>query len=120
VQDDKSILDAQSKTQRLNADILNRAPASAAHTEYLASPVTGGGIPANRIVQLFLLARMQGKKTSKEWVQFTWQVLQAQGQRLLKDGAPLQSPEENIAEIERQASEFERLRLPVLVALKIA
>jgi len=120
VQDDSAIDKAQSKTRRLNANILERAPASAAHTEYLASPVTGGGIPVNRIVQLFLLARAQGKKTSKEWVKFTWQVIQAQGQRLLKDGAPLQSPEENLAEIERQASEFERLRLPVLVALKVA
>jgi hypothetical protein len=108
------------KTRSLNANILERAPASAAHTEYLASPVTGGGISVNRIVQLFLVARVQGKKTSKEWAQFTWQILQAQGQRLLKDGAPLQSPEENIAEIERQASEFERLRLPVLVALQVA
>jgi len=53
-------------------------------------------------------------------VKLTWQVIQAQGQRLLKDGAPLKSPEENLAEIERQASEFERLRLPVLVALKVA
>jgi hypothetical protein len=120
VQDDSAIDKAQSKTRRLNANILESAPASAAHTEYLASPVTGGGIPVNRIVQLFLLARAQGKKTSKEWVKFTWQVIQAQGQRLLKDGAPLQSPEENLAEIERQASEFERLRLPVLVALKVA
>jgi SAM-dependent methyltransferase len=120
VQDDGAIKDARIKTRSLNANILERAPASAAHTEYLASPVTGGGISVNRIVQLFLLARMQGKKTAKEWAQFTWQILQAQGQRLLKDGAPLQSPEENIAEIERQASEFERLRLPVLVALQIA
>jgi len=120
VQDDGAIKDARIKTRSLNANILERAPASAAHTEYLASPVTGGGISVNRIVQLFLLARMQGKKTSKEWAQFTWQILQAQGQRLLKDGAPLQSPEENIAEIERQASEFERLRLPILVALQIA
>jgi len=120
VQDDGAIKDARIKTRSLNANILERAPASAAHTEYLASPVTGGGISVNRIVQLFLLARMQGKKTSKEWAQFTWQILQVQGQRLLKDGAPLQSPEENIAEIERQASEFERLRLPILVALQIA
>jgi SAM-dependent methyltransferase len=120
VQDDGAIKDARVKTRSLNANILERAPASAAHTEYLASPVTGGGISVNRIVQLLLLARMQGKKTSKEWAQFTWQILQTQGQRLLKDGAPLQSPEENIAEIERQASEFERLRLPVLVALQVA
>jgi hypothetical protein len=119
VQDDAAIADAQSKTRSLNANILERAPASAAHTEYLASPVTGGGIPANRIVQLFLLARAQGKKTPKEWSQFTWQIIQGQGQRLLKDGTALQTPEENLAELERQASEFERLRLPVLIALQV-
>jgi len=120
VQDDAAIADAQSKTRSLNANILERAPASAAHTEYLASPVTGGGIPANRIVQLFLLARAQGKKTPKEWSQFTWQIIQGQGQRLLKDGVALQTPEDNLAELERQASDFERLRLPVLVALQVA
>jgi hypothetical protein len=120
VQDDAAIADAQSKTRSLNANILERAPASSAHTEYLASPVTGGGISVNRIVQLFLLARAQGKTTSKEWAQFTWQILQGQGQRLIKDGTPLQAPEENLAELERQAAEFERLRLPVLAALMVA
>ena len=120
VQDDAAIADAQSKTRNLNANILERAPASAAHTEYLASPVTGGGISVNRIVQLFLLARAQGKTSSKEWALSTWQILQGQGQRLIKDGAPLQAPEENLAELERQAAEFERLRLPVLAALMVA
>jgi hypothetical protein len=104
----------------LNANILERAPASAAHTEYLASPVSGGGIPVNRIIQLFLLARAEGRSTSKEWAQFTWQIIQGQGQRILKDGVALQTPEENLAELERQASEFERLRLPVLAALQVA
>jgi hypothetical protein len=120
VQDDAAIADAQPKTRRLNANILERAPASAAHTEYLASPVSGGGIPVNRIIQLFLLARAQGRSTSKEWAQFTWQIIQGQGQRMLKDGVALQTPEEDLAELERQASEFERLRLPVLAALQVA
>ena len=120
VQDEGAIAEAQTKTRRLNAHILERAPASAAHTEYLASPVTGGGIPVNRIIQLFLLARAQGRPTSKEWAQFAWQIIQGQGQRLLKDGTPLQTPEENLTELERQAAEFDRLRLPVLGALMVA
>lgn len=42
------------------------------------------------------------------------------GQRLVKDGAALEKPEDNIAELKRQAAEFESKTLPVLKALKVA
>ena len=86
----------------------------------LASPVTGGGIMVGRIQQLFLLAIGQGKKQPAEWAQFVWQILSAQGQKLVKDGKTLEMPEDNLAELTAQATAFAEKQLPVLKALQIA
>ena len=51
--------------------------------------------------------------------QFAWDMLAAQGQRVAKDGKALESAEENLAELARQAGEFADKRLPVLQALQI-
>jgi hypothetical protein len=86
----------------------------------LASPVTGGGIMVGRFQQLFLLAMSQGKKQPADWVQFVWQILSAQGQKLVQDGKTLETPEENLAELTAQATVFAEKQLPVLKALQIA
>lgn len=41
-------------------------------------------------------------------------------QRILRDGKTIDSAEENLAELERQAEEFAVKRLPVLEALGVA
>ena len=87
---------------------------------YLASPVTGGGVTVPRFQQLFLLARQQGHKQPQDWARYLWSVLAMQNQRLLKDGKTLESAEENLAELTRQAAEFADKRLPILKALQIA
>ncbi|WPL20321.1 hypothetical protein [Thiorhodovibrio frisius] len=83
--------------------------------QYLASPVTGGGV--NRFEQLFLLAQRQGHKTRSDWARITWQVRQSQGQRQLKDGRPMESAEDNLAELTREAETFAEKRLAILQAL---
>ena len=103
---------------RANAWLLASARGSA-DVSYLASPVTGGGVAVGRVPQLFLLALQQGKKKPAEWAQAAWDVLAQQGQRLVKDGAALDTPEDNLAELRRQAAEFEAKQLPVLRALKV-
>lgn len=85
----------------------------------LVSPVTGGGISVGRFAQLFMLARSQGHKTVKEWADFAWKCLAAQGQLIRKNGEALQTPEENKAELEEQATVFKDTMLPVLKGLKI-
>ncbi|MGH8809802.1 MAG: hypothetical protein ACREX0_18165 [Noviherbaspirillum sp.] len=87
---------------------------------YLASPVTGGGYAINRFAQLFFLALTQGKKQPREWAQFVWSLLAAQGQKIVKDGTPLETAEENIAELTEQAGIFAEKYLPILKALQIA
>jgi len=75
-------------TDKLNAFLINKARGSG-DISYLASPVTGGGIPTGRFQQLFLLAKSQGKKQPSDWAQFAWQVLTQQGQRIVKEGKTL-------------------------------
>lgn len=110
--------DDQSRSQRLNAHLIDKARSSN-DLNYLASPVTGGGIAVNRFQQLFLLARAQGKPET-EWVGFTWQILAAQGQSLVRDGETLTSAEANLAELQVHVEQFVRKQLPILKALQIA
>ncbi|MEA3643079.1 MAG: methyltransferase regulatory domain-containing protein [Lamprobacter sp.] len=118
VQADTAIQKAKKTSERLNAHLLQQARGSA-DVQYLASPVTGGGIQVNRFQQLFLLAQSQGHKQPADWASQTWQLLQRQGQRLIKEGKPIESAEENLAELTQQAETFAQQRLPILKALQV-
>lgn len=118
-QSEAIILKAKKSTDLLNKSLLLRARSSN-DVSYLASPVTGGGIPVARFQQLFLLAINQGYKKREEWTQFVWKIVNAQGQKLLKNGNTIETPEENIAEISEQADVFAQKHLPMLKALLIA
>ncbi len=84
---------------------------------FLASPVTGGGVQVNRFDQMFLsaLAEKNDDPPGRVWAQIT-----AQGQSLLKDGKPLATPDENIAELRARYVQFSEKLLPVLRQLGIA
>lgn len=118
VQAEEAIAKAKKQTDKLNAYLWTKARGSGDIT-YLASPVTGGGYPIPRFHQLFALAISMGHKQPKEWVELVWQILQAQGQRILKDGATLERAEENITELTRQANDFLEKRWSILKALQI-
>ena len=77
-------------------------------------------MPVSRFGQLFLLAQESGKTTSQEWAAYAWQILAEQRQRILKDGKPLETPAENLQELETQALEFEQKAMPILRALQVA
>lgn len=117
-QDEDSIAKAKKTTDKLNAHLCNKSRGSS-DISYLASPVLGGGLNVPRFHQLFLLSIGQGKKKPAEWAQNAWQVLAAQGQRLLKDGKTLESAEENLAELTAQATVFSEKHLPILKALQV-
>jgi len=118
-QADAVVKKAKGHTDRLNAHLILAARGSG-DISHLASPVTGGGIPVNRIQQLFLLSRAQGRKLPAEWAELAWQVVASQGQKIVKEGKPLETPEENQAEIALQVKEFNEERLPLLKALQVA
>jgi SAM-dependent methyltransferase len=119
VQDESAITKARKQTDKLNAYLCHKARGSN-ELNYLASPVTGGGYTVNRFQQLFLVSLGQGKKQPADWAQYAWQVLAAQGQKLLKEGKTLETAEENLAELIMQANTFAEKQLPLLRALQIA
>jgi SAM-dependent methyltransferase len=118
-QEDKTIAKARTATDKLNAHLMQKARSST-DISFLASPVTGGGVTVGRFKQLFLLAKASGRKTPEDWATHVWQILSAQNQRLIKDGATLESPEDNLAELTAQARQFAAKELPILHALGIA
>lgn len=119
VQDDATIDAAAPRTAALNATLCRRARATGA-LPYLASPVTGGAHVVTRTDQLFLLARSAGVAAPADWARFVASLYAQQGDRLVRDGKPIESPEEQAAELEAQADAFRTQRLPLLQALRIA
>lgn len=117
-QDEATIAQARGPAKRLNDAFLERAR-SIGDANFLASPVTGGGIAATRIVQNFLLAYRNGRKTSSELAEFVWHLLDSQGQRLIKDAKTLETAEANLALLMPQATGFLAEQLPILKALQI-
>lgn len=106
--------------RRFNLAVMEKARHSA-DLAFLASPVTGGGVAVDRFEQLFLLAQSQGAAggNDKDPARFVWRVLDAQGQRIVKDGKALDSVDDNLAELGERHAAFEK-RLPTLRALGIA
>ena len=104
------------RAKAFNTAVMKRAQYSA-ELLFLASPVTGGGMGVDRFSQLFLLGQRQKQG---DLVQFAWNVVNSQGQRLIKDGKTLESPEDNIAELRARYETFEQKKQPVLKQLAIA
>ncbi|MED5615207.1 class I SAM-dependent methyltransferase [Janthinobacterium sp. P210005] len=118
VQDDADIAVARPQTARLNAYLLEQALARS-DLYSLASPMTGGGVFVPHLQQLFLWAKMQGWQEPQDWVRETWTVLIRLKQLLSKDGQPLLTEEENLAELWEHARHFAERALPVLRALGV-
>lgn len=119
VQDDTATSKTKKHTDKLNTHLMLKARSSN-DILYLASTVTGGGVIVGRFQQLFVLALQQGKKKPEDWAAFVAQILTSQGQKIVKDGKPLDTPEEHMAELTTQANEFVLKQLPILKALQIA
>lgn len=105
--------------RRLNLALFDRARGSD-DIHHLASALVGGGLAMPRIPQLFLLAQARGLRGADAWSDFAWQQLAAHDTPLHKDGKPLATAAENLAELRRKADIFERLYLPLYQALGIA
>ncbi len=123
VQDEAVINKAKPQCQRLNRHVLGLARYNA-DVGYLASPVSGGGVMLGRIQLLCLLAMQEGKTPLNApdidvLAGFAWDTLLAQGQRMLRDGKPMESVHDNMAELRTQAAEFVTRRLPTLHHLQL-
>ena len=118
VQDEEKISKSNINAKKLNDWILKRATSSG-DLNYLASPVTGGGYSVNRFQQLFLLSVKSGRATTQQMSEDVWNLVSSQGQKLVKEGKTLESKEENLAELAKQATEFLEKKLPIIKALKL-
>ncbi|NKN37321.1 methyltransferase domain-containing protein [Agrobacterium sp. a22-2] len=111
--------DARIESCRLfNLAVCKHAENSEDH-QFLASPVTGGGLAINRADRLFMLAINKGKELPADWASDAWRILAPQGHRLLKDGKMLMADQENQEELLLIAEEFARHRLPTIRNLQI-
>jgi hypothetical protein len=119
VQPDTQRVTAQKTTEKLNNYLMERAGYSG-DINYLASPVVGGGIGATRVQQLFLRAIAEGKQNAPDAAQDAWNTIKSQGGRMVKDGNPLESEDDNRAEMTKQATEFFEKGLPIFKAVGIA
>ncbi|UJP02483.1 MAG: methyltransferase regulatory domain-containing protein [Nitrosomonas sp.] len=118
VQEENAVSKARKQTDKLNQYLLKKA-FSSEEINFLVSPVTGGGIAVGRFQQLFVLAMSKGKVNINDCVQFAWQVIVAQGQKIIKDEKVLQSEQENLEELTKLARTFFEKQIPVLKALQI-
>lgn len=94
---------------RFNKAVVEHARHDRKYT-HLASGVTGGGIKADQISQLFWLASHEKEQDA---ARFAWSALSQAGMRLMKDGKGLKTEEENLAEIRQRLSQFQESSLSV-------
>lgn len=113
------IAKSRATSERLNQYLENRALENA-DILYMASPVSGGGVPVSRFNQIFLVAMRKGRKNREDLARFLWQILQENGERITKDGKTLETEEESMPELLNHADRFLKKALPVLRALQVA
>jgi SAM-dependent methyltransferase len=122
VQDEETIARAKPGAARLNQYLIDLAQYRT-DMSYLASPVSGGAAMASRFEQLFIQGlRNQNAKTAPQasaLAAFAWNILNAQGERIVKDSKPLQTMADNMAELTAQATVFVDTRLPMLQRLGV-
>jgi hypothetical protein len=117
-QDATATTKAKKHTDKLNTYLMLKAR-SHNDINFLASPVTGGGIAAGRFQQLFVMAIQQGKKKPEDLALFVEQILASQGQKIVKEGKPFETTEQQLVELTSQATEFSSKQLPIMKALQI-
>ena len=79
--------DAIATSQPTRRLIYGNRARSNADISFVASSVTGGGIFVDRIDQMFLACLRDDQLSSRQLAEQIWSVLEAQGQKLIKDGA---------------------------------
>jgi len=109
---------AQLRCDRLNQWIVRKAFDSG-DLGHLASPATGGGVAVGRFEQLFMLASAKGMTQTHEQANFVWQVMQARGQRLVREGQAIENDQETLKLLENQSEVFRQGKLGLLSQLGV-
>jgi Predicted methyltransferase regulatory domain len=104
----------ETSTRAFNNAVVARASQSN-ELGYLASPVTGGGIRADRVSQLYLLAKAQDGANPADLMA---KMAIMSGHFIEKDGKKL-DPDEMVAALATQVTQIEKQTLPLLNRLGI-
>jgi SAM-dependent methyltransferase len=115
VSSEETITSVKPATERLNIKLCQDA-AFDDSVKFLASPVIGSGVAVSRFEQLFIISLSRGLADPSKYI---WQLFEAQGQRLQKEGKLLETAEANQAELQSQLDAFRENRLPLLHRLGI-
>lgn len=118
-QDNEQVAGARQQTGRLNEHLVGKAR-NGREISYLASPVTGGGVPVTQVQQLFIDAKKRGAVTPKQLSRAVWELLSRQKRRVMKDGKALETEADNLEELSARAQKFLQRELPVFKALKVS
>lgn len=108
----------QKTCRQLNAHICERSKVAEA-INFLASPLTGCAVIANRLQQIFLSQVMQGHDKADELAAGAWKIFSACGEGLITKEKRLDSPQENLNRLNELAREFLTVHLPIFKALLI-
>jgi len=114
-------LDGQAFAERkARTDAFNEAVAAQTVHEptalTFASPVTGSGIRVEQIDQMIWLGL---RRREADIADFVWRCMAETGHRLAREGKPLATREEHLAEIRGRIAQFEEKTAPILGALGI-
>ena len=115
-QNEAAIKQVKKSCERLNAHICERSKFEES-INFLASPLTGLGVAVNRFQQIFLSQYKAGDKTADKLAASAWKILSRQGQKLVNNGTPIESPEENLVHLKKIAENFLTNNLPIFKAL---
>jgi len=106
------------RSHALNQHLCMKA-ISGGDINFLASPVIGGGVYANRYEQLAILGLKDADFDPVKQARRTCALLIKQGQKLTKNARPIEEPEQMLAAIHRAMEQFREKRLPIFRALEI-
>lgn len=89
--------------------------------QVFCSPLLGNGIHVAYLERVLygLLQQNPNETNAQQLAQQAWQLMQAQGRRMLKDGAQLDTPQENINAIEQQFTAIMEFKIPVWRQLQL-
>ncbi len=104
--------------ERFNAYVCERANFGDA-INFLASPVTGMGISANRFQQIFLSTYKAGERSADALVKAVWDMMSRQGQRIVVNGEKVDDVDKNLTQLKSAAETFLSKELPIFKALQL-
>lgn len=117
-QSEAAVKRVKKSCERLNAYICERAYVDD-KLNFLASPVTGMGVPVNRFQQIMLKHYRDGTHTADGLAKAVWEILSRQGQRVIFNGKQLETPEENLNHLKNMAQSFLVKELPIFNAFQL-